>query len=139
MHMCLTKRVEEMVDLGWQPLTTTETTASLVGRRPFNWWLFLFLVMFFPAFGGIIYLLFWLSTSRATVFLHQEGESVVAAGDLWLLNAQEARREHFINKQREIKQRGFLTVMWPHLLVFLLMLALWALFVKRFFLTTQGG
>jgi len=133
MHTGLTKRVEELVEMGWQPLTTTETTASLVGRRPFSWWLFLFLVVFFPAFGGIIYLIFWLATSRATVFLHQEGDGVVAAGDLWLVNMQEARREHFIVKQREIKQRGFLAVMWPQLLVFLLMLGLWVVLLKRYF------
>ncbi|MBX3384943.1 MAG: hypothetical protein KF768_00065 [Phycisphaeraceae bacterium] len=127
MQAGLTKRVEELVELGWQPLTTTETTASLVGRRPFSWWLFVLLLLFFPGFGGLLYLIFWLATSRATVFLHQdaEGEEVKAAGDLWLVSMQEARREHFITQQRAIKQRGFLAVMWPHLLVFVVLVALW--------------
>jgi hypothetical protein len=132
MHGCLTKRVEELVEMGWQPMTTTETTASLVGRRPFSWWLFLFVVVFFPAFGGVIYLIFWLATSRATIFLHQEGEEVVSAGDLWLVKLQETRREHYIIKQQAIKQRGFLAVMWPQLVVFLLMLALWVFLLKRY-------
>ncbi|MDQ1303795.1 MAG: hypothetical protein QG595_1778 [Pseudomonadota bacterium] len=41
MQLALTKRVEQLVECGWHPETTTETTASLVGRRPFSWWLFL--------------------------------------------------------------------------------------------------
>jgi hypothetical protein len=72
--------------------TTTETTAPLTGRRPFSWWLFLLVVIFFPLFGGILYLIFWLSTSRATMFLYQEGEEVVSSGDLWLVQPQEDRK-----------------------------------------------
>lgn len=37
----LSQRVAELVANGWEPVTTTETTASLVGRQPFAWWLFL--------------------------------------------------------------------------------------------------
>ena len=44
----LAKRVDELVAMGWEPTTTTETTVSLVGRRPFSWWLFLFVIVFFP-------------------------------------------------------------------------------------------
>ncbi len=69
-HAALAKRVEEFVECGWEPQTTTETTASLVGRRPFSWWQFLIVIVFFPVFGGLLYLIFRLSTSRATVFLH---------------------------------------------------------------------
>ena len=87
--------------------------------------LFLFVVVFFPLFGGVLYLIFWLSTSRATVFLHAEGDEVVAAGDLWLVQLQEARREAFIEEQQQIKERGFLAVMWPQLLAFLVFLGLW--------------
>ena len=68
MHAALANRVDQLVECGWEPHTTTETSAALVGRRPFNWWLFLLVVVFFPFFGGILYLIFWLSTSRATVF-----------------------------------------------------------------------
>jgi hypothetical protein len=135
MHSGLAKRVESLIELGWQPHTMTETTASLVTRRPINWWLFVLLVVFFPGFGGILYLIFWLATSRTTVFLHQEGDQVVAAGDLWLVQAQESRREQYIQTQRAIHKRGFLAVMWPHLLVFLLMLVAWGLLLKWLFLT----
>lgn len=130
MHAGLTKRVDELVEMGWQPVTTTETTASLVGRRPFNWWLFLFVIVFFPVFGGVVYLIFWLATSRATLFLHEEGDGVETAGDLWLVRAQESSRDAYVERQRQIKERGFLAVMWPHLVVFMVFLALWVVVIK---------
>ena len=133
MHSTLAKRIGELVDFGWEPQTTTETTASLVGRRDFSWWLFLLVIVFFPLFGGILYLIFWLSTSRATVFLHQEGDEVVCSGDLWLVQQQEVRREAVIDEQRKIKERGFLAVMWPKLLAFLVLLVLWVLFLQWYF------
>ena len=133
MQTALATRIDRLVEMGWEPVTTTETSASLVGRRPFSWWLFLFVVVFFPFFGGILYLIFWLATSRATVFLHQEGEQVHEAGDLWLVRTQESRREAFIAEQRAIKERGFLTVMWPQLVTFLLMLLLWIWILRRVF------
>ena len=133
MQTALAKRIDELVECGWEPHTTTETSASLVGRRPFSWWLFLFVVIFFPFFGGILYLIFWLATSRATVFLHQDGEQVHEAGDLWLVRLQEARREALIEEQRQIKERGFLAVMWPQLLTFLALLFLWVWFLRWYF------
>ncbi len=133
MHATLAKRVEELVEVGWEPHAITETTASLTGRRPFNWWLFVFVVVFFPLFGGILYLIFWLATSRATVFLHQEGDELVAAGDLWLVRHQEARRDAFVEEQRQVKERGFLAVMWPKLVVFLALLFLWVIFLRWYF------
>jgi hypothetical protein len=133
MQGALAKRVDELVEMGWEPQTTTETTASLVGRRPFSWWLFLLVVVFFPLFGGIAYLIFWLSTSRATVFLHQEADEVVAAGDLWLVGLQEAQREAHIVQQRQVKERGFLAVMWPQLLAFLVLMILWVSFFRWYF------
>jgi len=133
MDTALAKRVDELVECGWEPKTTTETTASLVGRRPFNWWLFLLVIVFFPLFGGILYLIFWLATSQATVFLHAEGDEVVAAGDLWMVRQQEASREAYIEQQRQIKERGFLAVMWPKLLVFLVFLGLWVVFLRWYF------
>ena len=128
MQPALAKRIDELVECGWEPITTTETSASLIGRRPFSWWLFLFVVIFFPFFGGILYLIFWLATSRATIFLHQDGEQVHEAGDLWLIRLQETRREALIAEQRQIKERGFLAVMWPQLLTFLALLFLWVWF-----------
>ena len=130
MQLALAKRIDQLVDYGWEPHTTTETTASLYGRRPFNWWLFLLVVIFFPIFGGIVYLLFWLLTSKATVFLHQEGEEVVTSGDLWLVRLQEAQHQALVAEQRQIKERGFWAVMWPKLVVFLLLFVLWIVFLR---------
>jgi hypothetical protein len=128
----LANRIDELVELGWEPHTTTETSASLVGRRPFSWWMFLFVVIFFPFFGGVLYLIFWLATSRATVFLHQDSDTVHSAGDLWLVRQQEAQREAFIAERKQIKERGFLAVMWPKLLAFLPLLLLWVWLLHRY-------
>jgi len=133
MQGALAKRIDELVECGWEPHATTETSASLIGRRPFSFWLFLFVVVFFPLFGGVLYLVFWLATSRATVFLHQEGDTVHEAGDLWLVKMQEARRAAHIAEQKQIKERGFLAVMWPNLVTFLVMLCLWVWFLRWYF------
>ena len=133
MQAALAKRIDELVECGWEPIATTETSASLLGRRPFSWWLFLFVVVFFPLFGGVFYLIFYMATSRATVFLHQDGEEVHAAGDVWLVRMQEARREAFIAEQRQIKEQGFLAVMWPKLVTFLIMMFLWIWFLRWYF------
>jgi hypothetical protein len=133
MQAALARRMDELVEIGWEPVTTTETSASLVGRRPFNWWLFLLVIVFFPFFGGVLYLVFWLATSRATVFLHQDGDVVHEAGDLWLVKGQEAQRSAVIEQRRQIKERGFLAVMWPQLLAFLVLLFLWVQFLRWYF------
>ena len=133
MQGALAKRVDELVEMGWEPETTTETTASLVDRRPFNWWLFLLVIVFFPLFGGILYLIFWFSTSRAIVFLHQEGDEVVATGDLLLIRTQETHRQAYIEHQQQIKERGFLAVMWPQLIGFLVLLFLWVTFLRWYY------
>ena len=125
MHAALARRVDELVECGWEPHTTTETSASLVGRRPFSWWLFLLVIVFFPLFGGILYLVFWMSTSRATVFLHADENEVIEAGDTWLIQLQESGRDAHIQELRAIKERGFLAVMWPKLVVYLLLLFMW--------------
>jgi len=133
MQATLAQRIDELVEMGWEPQTMTETTASLVGRRPFSWWLFLLVIVFFPLFGGILYLIFWSATSRATVFLHEEGDQVLAAGDLWLVQLQESQREAHIQQQRQIKERGFLAVMWPQLVAFLVFMALWVFVLRWYF------
>jgi len=129
----IAKRIDDLVAFGWEPITTTETSASLAGRRPFSWWLFLFVIVFFPFFGGILYLIFWLATSRATVFLHQDGDAVHAAGDLWLVQMQETQREAFLAERKQIQERGFLAVMWPKLLAFLVLLGVWVVFLQWYF------
>ena len=132
MEAVLSQRVDELVNFGWEPQTTTETTASLVGRRPFAWWLFLLVIFLFPVLGGLLYLIFWLATSKATVFLHVENNEVVVSGDQWLIQLQEADRAAYVEKQRQIKEKGFLRVMWPQLLVSLLLIAAWIYLLKQY-------
>ena len=133
METLLSQRVDELVGNGWEPVTTTETTASLVGRRPFAWWLFLIVIFLFPLFGGLLYLIFWLATSKATVFLHVENDQVVVVGDEWLIKLQGAQREAYVGRQRKIKEQGFLKVMWPQLVASLVMIALWIYLLKTYF------
>lgn len=132
MEAILSQRVDELVANGWEPVTTTETTASLVGRRPFAWWLFLIVMFLFPLFGGLLYLIFWLATSKATVFLHVENDEVVMVGDEWLIKLQEAEREAFVERQRQIKEDGFLKVMWPQLVASLILIGLWIYLIKTY-------
>ena len=132
MEAALSQRVAELVTSGWEPVTTTETTASLAGRRPFAWWLFLIVIFLFPLFGGLLYLVFWLAPSKATVFLHVEDGKIIVAGDEWLIRLQEAQREAYVEKQRQIKEKGFLRVMWPQLLVSLLVIGLWIYLLRTF-------
>ncbi|MBK1716954.1 hypothetical protein [Thiocystis violacea] len=132
MQAKLSQRVGELVAYGWEPVTTTETTAALVGRRPFGWWLFLIVLFLFPLFGGLLYLIFWLATSKATVFLHAEGDELVINGDEWLIGLQEAEREAYVARQRQVKEKGFLRVMWPQLVVSLLLIGLWIYLLKTY-------
>ena len=132
MHATLSKRVAELVAYRWEPVTTTETTASLLGRRPFAWWLFLIVLFLFPLFGGVLYLVFWLATSKATVFLHLKGDELVVVGDEWLIRLQEAQREAYVERQQRIKEKGFLTVMWPQLIASLVLLGLWIYLLKTY-------
>jgi hypothetical protein len=46
---------------------------------------------------------------------------------------QESRREAFIQEQRQIKERGFLPVMWPKLLTFLVLMFVWIAFIRWYF------
>jgi len=133
METLLSQRVDELVGNGWEPVTTTETTASLVGRRPFAWWLFLIVIFLFPLFGGLLYMIFWLATSKATVFIHVENDRVVVVGDEWLIKLQEAQREAYVGRQRKIKEQGFLKVMWPQLVASLVLIALWIYLLKTYF------
>jgi hypothetical protein len=132
MQANLSQRVSELVAYGWEPVTTTETSASLAGRRPFAWWLFLIVLFLFPLFGGILYLIFWVATSKATVFIHAEGDDLKIAGDEWLIRLQETQRDAYVEKQRRIKESGFLSVMWPQLLVSLLLIGVWVYLVRTY-------
>ena len=128
----VSEKVTELVNSGWELVTTTETTASLTGRRPFAWWLFLLVIFVFPLFGGILYLIFWLATSKATIFLSVEDDELHIAGDEWLMKLQEAQRDVYVERQQKIKEQGFLKVMWPQLLMSLLFIGFWVYLLKSY-------
>jgi len=90
-------------------------------------------IFLFPLFGGLLYLIFWLATSKATVFIHVENDRVVVVGDEWLIKLQEAQREAYVGRQRKIKEQGFLKVMWPQLVASLVLIALWIYLLKTYF------
>jgi hypothetical protein len=66
------------------------------------------------------------------VFLHVEDEEIAVAGDQWLIELQQAQREAYIERQRRIKEKGFLRVMRPQLLVSLVLIPLWIYLLKTY-------
>ena len=53
-------------------------------------------------------------------------------GDEWLIRLQDAQREAYVERQRQVKEKGFLRVMWPQLLVSLLLISAWIYLVKTY-------
>jgi len=121
----LATRVGELVDLGWSLKSQTETTAGFETRKPINWWLFALLIILFFGLGALLYLIFWLLTSRASLFLSVKEGAIVASGDVWLVEEQERERETMIARVREIKQKGFWRVMWPAVVAVIAIVAVW--------------
>jgi hypothetical protein len=119
----LAARVRELVDMGWNVRSQTETTAVLEARKPFNWLLFALLLFFL--FVALIYLAYWFMVSRASVFLSVENGKLVESGDLAYIEQQEKAREKAIAKAQEVRERGFWRVMWPSILAWVAMIALW--------------
>lgn len=119
----LAARVRELVDMGWDVKSQSETTAVLETRNPFNWLLFALLLLFF--FLAVIYLAYWFMVSRATVFLSVENGKVVESGNVVFIARQEKDRTRTIAKAQQIKERGFWRVMWPSVLAWVAMMAMW--------------
>lgn len=61
----------------------------------------------------------------------EDGE-VVVAGDERLIQLQEDRREAYVEKQRQLKEKGFLRVMWPQLIASLVLIAVWIYLLKTY-------
>jgi len=121
----LASRVGELVDLGWSLETQTDTSAALETRKPINWWLFALCIILFFGLGALLYLVFWLLTSKAQLFLSVKDGEIVASGDTWLVEEQERQREVMIARAREIKQKGFWRVMWPAVVAIIAIVAIW--------------
>ena len=132
MDPALATEVAELTSYGWDVKTQTETTAFLETRRPFNWWILALSILLLLGFGALLYLLFWLIFARAQLFLRVEGGEVKPSGDIRLL---EEHRRHADDQRRlaeEIKQKGFLKVMWPSILATVATIAIWLVIIWWF-------
>lgn len=121
----LATSVGELVNMGWGLKSQTETTAILETRRPINWWLFMLFLIFFFFLGALIYLIVWSLTAKAQVFLAVKNGEIMQYGDVWLVEQHKYAREKSIEQAQEIKKRGFWTVMWPSVIVWIAITALW--------------
>ena len=121
----LSARVSELVNMGWVLQSQTDTTATLTTRRPINWWLFMFFLVFLFLLGALIYLIIWYTTSRAQIFLSVEDGKVTQNGDIHLLQQQESMRAKSLEQAQKIKEQGFWKTMWPSVLVWVLVMGLW--------------
>ncbi len=121
----LATRVGELVDMGWNLQSQTETTAALETRGPINWLIFALSILFLFGFGALIYIVYWLTTSKARLFLTVKDGQIAESGGTWLVQQQEQNRELSIQQAQEIKERGFLKVMWPSLLAVIVVIAFW--------------
>lgn len=115
----------ELINMGWGLKSQTETTAFLEMRRPMNWWIFLIFLIFFFVVGALVYLIVWALTARVRVFLAVKNGEITQYGDVWLVEQQKYAREKAIEKAQEIKKRGFWRVMWPSVILWIVIMALW--------------
>ena len=132
MNPALAVEVETLVNLGWSVRTQTETSASLEMRRPFNWWFFLLSLLLFVGIGAVIYVLYWLITSEADLFLRQDGGTVVMSGDTGLLSRQKAESKRTGELQRDLRKRGFWKAAGPSLAAALFSIVVWFLIIWGF-------
>ena len=125
----LAARVGDLTELGWSLKSQTANTAALETRQPFNWWLFALFVLLLFGFGALLYVGFWLLVPKAHVFLVDKNGTVQTSGDTWLVQRHDRDREQMIQKQREIKEKGFLKAMWPSMLALFLVIVLWFVWI----------
>ena len=132
MDPALAAEVETLVNLGWSVGAQTDTSAYLEMRRPFQWWIFLLSLLLFAGIGGVIYVLYWLVTSDADLFVHQVGDTLVISGDTELLSRQKAEMQRSIELQRGLRNRGFWGAAGPSLAAALVSIAVWFLIIWGF-------
>ncbi len=132
MNPALAAEVETLVNLGWSVRTQTDTSASLEMRKPFNWWFFLLSLLLFVGIGAAIYVLYWLITSEADLFVRQDGGAVVISGDTELLSRQREEMQQTSEFQRDLRERGFWSATWPSLAAALVTILVWFLIIWGF-------
>ena len=132
MNPALAARIGELTDLGWGVRSQTESTAALETRSRFHWGVLLILLIFFLGFGAILYVGYWLLTSRQQVFLKADGNEVSIHGDVWFVESQMASLEAARRTIEEVRRRGFWATMWPSLVALALSLAVWLGIISLF-------
>ncbi len=132
MNAALATEMDVLSSVGWRVESQTETTASLETRGPFNWWIFLFCLLFFPIIGSAIYILWWLIFDQHHLFVRVENEQMSSSGDTWLVKRQKANLERARQFQREIKQRGFFRAAGPSILGIVVAVAIWFVIIWVF-------
>ena len=95
-------------------------------------WLFALFLVLFLGFGALLYVTFWVLTSKSHVFLRVLDGDIQVSGDAWLVELQEREREHVIERARQIKEHGFWVVMWPSLIGGVSVLVVWFLIIWLF-------
>ncbi len=125
MKTSLAAEMDVLASVGWRVQSQTETTASLETRGPFNWWILLFCLVFFPIVGSAIYILWWLIFDQHHLFVRVENEQMISSGDTWLVDRQMGNLERARQIQREIKQRGFFAAAGPSILGLVVAVAIW--------------
>lgn len=132
MTAALAKRIGLLTDMGWSVRSQTESTAALETRRPFNWMIFLLLLIFSLGGGALLYTGYWLLTSRAQIFPAVEEEGIAVHGDTWLVQNQERDIARAIEAAEAIRQRGFWSVMWPSVVGSFVFVGVWFLLIWGF-------
>ena len=132
MDPVLAAEVETLVNLGWSVGTQTDTSAYLKMRRPFHWWIFLVSLLLFLGIGGVMYVLYWLITADADLFVHQVGDNLLITGDTELLSRQKAETQQSSEFQRDLRNRGFWGAAGPSLAAALVSMSVWFLIIWGF-------
>ncbi len=125
MNTALAAKVDVLASVGWRVQSQTVTTVSLEMRGPFNWWILLFCLVFFPIVGSAIYILWWLIFAQHHLFVRVENEQMISSGDTWLVDRQMGNLERARQFQLEIKQRGFFRAAGPSILGLVVAVAIW--------------
>jgi hypothetical protein len=132
MSDALAKRIAELTEMGWTLKSHTDTTAALDMRRPFNWWLCALFILLLFGFGALLYLGFYLLMPKSQIFLVDKNGTISTTGDLRYVEQQERQREMWIKKQKDIQEKGFLKAMWPAIIAFIAVIALWFFWIWLF-------
>ena len=132
MNTALAAQMDVLSSVGWRVESQTETTASLTTRGPFNWWILLFCLVFFPIVGSAIYILWWLIFAQHHLFVRVANEQMISSGDTWLVDRQMGNLERARQIQREIKQRGFFRAAAPSILGVVVAVAIWFVIIWVF-------